>query len=234
LIWADWEVVCDPPEKAWEPAKPGKSASVIVNRLTELANANDSVSIVSPYLLLSDTEIGRLKARIDSGMRVKILTNSMTSTDAIPVVAHYKGTRKKLLEAGIELYEVRPDAEVRRAFQADPNSKAIHGLHEKISVIGGNEVFIGTFNIDPRSQHLNTEVGILIHSEELGRQVLEKLSIDLLPVNSWRLVLSPKGKVQWVGTEDGQQKTFNSDPHASVWRRFAAGFLAILPIKGQL
>jgi putative cardiolipin synthase len=234
FVWASSEVVGDDPGKSFEPRAPGAAASPIVNRLTQVgAEAKKEILVVSPYFILDQTDYSPVGNRVRGGLTIKILTNSMASTDALPVVAMYKGQRPGLLAEGVHLYEYRDDAASQRHV-ADPRNKARRGLHAKLTVFDRESVFVGTYNIDPRSQYLNTEVGLLVHSPELARQVADSVEKDLAPENSWRLSLDEKKKVLWVGETDGEEVRFSKDPHTRFWKRFLAGFFSFLPIKGQL
>lgn len=236
LIWAKAEAVADAPGKAWADIPSEESVSAVLARLQDVSGqTKEEVMIMSPYFIVSKDSLKEAKKRINEGIRVRVLTNSMMSTDVLPAVAHYKGLRKNLIAAGIELHETRPDAANVDRYRLNPKSDASHGLHSKVAVFDRKVVFVGTFNIDPRSEHLNTEVGILVFSPELGRRLAELIEEDLNPKNSWHLTLSDKGKILWSGVDkEGQTITFKSDPYAGFWKRFKAGFLSILPIKGQL
>lgn len=234
FVWAPSEVVGDDPGKSFEVRAPDAAASAIVNRLTQVgAKAKKEILVVSPYFILDQTDYSPVGNRVRGGLTIKILTNSMASTDALPVVAMYKGQRPGLLAEGMHLYEYRDDAASQRHV-ADPKNKARRSLHAKLTVFDRESVFVGTYNIDPRSHYLNTEVGLLVHSPELARQVADAVEKDLAPENSWRLSLDEKKKVLWVGESDGEEVRFSKDPHTGFWKRFLAGFFALLPIKGQL
>lgn len=235
LIWAPAEIVSDPPDKAWAKAGRASDQSVVVSRLRQVAEeTKKEMLIVSPYLILSKEEIEGLGKVVEKDISVKILTNSMMSTDALPVVAVYRETRKDFLKHGVRLYETRPDADVRKVHISSDKKRARLSLHGKVTVFDRRDVFVGTFNIDPRSQYLNTEVGLLVRSAELGEQVATDLEEDLKPTNSWALSLSEKNKVVWTGQRDGKELHLTSEPDASVFKRFAAWFLSLLPIKKQL
>jgi putative cardiolipin synthase len=103
-----------------------------------------------------------------------------------------------------------------------------------VAVFDRQDVFVGTYNIDPRSENLNTEVGVLVHSSVLSEQVAKSLEEDLRSVNSWTLELNPKKELRWKGEKDGKEIEFKKDPYAGFWKRFWVGFLSILPIKDQL
>jgi len=234
FMWSSAEVVSDPPGKAWKKATRGGSKSEIVNKLERTArNYHNDILIISPYFIIPDKSIEEYGRAVQSGISLRVLTNSLRSTDAVPVVAMYRKTRKKLLQKGVQLFEIRPDAAARSEYAASPNTDARLGLHAKAAVFDRKTVFVGTFNIDPRSEYLNTEVGLLVHSPELGEKLASLIESDLAPQNSYALRL--KGNdVEWVCEEGGAQKTYSSDPLASPWLRFEAWFLGLLPISGQL
>lgn len=234
LIWAEAEVISDAPDKAWSQAKRGQSKSEIVRHLSEtMGDATQELVVVSPYLIFSKESAKRLSLFTQKGVAVKILTNSLASTDAIPVVAMYRPIRKDILQSGAQLFEMRPDADSRKQYIDPSRTKSRLSLHAKAALIDGKEVFIGTFNVDPRSEHLNTEVGLLVHSQELARVFRTHLEEDLRPENSYALRLEGD-EISWNATTRGSRHTYSSDPLAGFWRRFSAFFLSLLPIKNQL
>jgi putative cardiolipin synthase len=235
LIWAAAEVVSDAPDKAWVQAERGKSKSEIVNRMaTVMGEAEREIMVVSPYLILSKESAQGLSQYTKRGVSVNILTNSLRSTDALPVVAMYRPVREDILGSGVRLFEMRPDAASRER-HVDPSRKNSRlSLHAKTVVLDRRTVFVGTFNVDPRSEHLNTEVGLLVRSEELAHAVAEALDEDLKLENAYELTLTDRGEVEWTSSEKGKKKVYTGDPHAGFWRRTAAFFLSLLPIRGQL
>jgi len=130
--------------------------------------------------------IGKITGR---GVNLRILTNSLASTDVTIVQAAYGIYRDTLLNSGVRLFELRPDAESRKLHVADPALPSKLGLHAKVVVFDKEKVFVGTLNLEPRSINLNTEVGILVHSPELARKVTEDLEVDFQAENSCRLDL---------------------------------------------
>ncbi len=89
---------------------------------------------------------------------------------------------------GLEIFEYRPDPEVRSKLmpRAAANDKPpIFALHAKSMVVDGKLAFIGTYNLDPRSENLNTEVGVVIHDASVARKVEQAIEIDMQPGNSW-------------------------------------------------
>jgi cardiolipin synthase C len=233
FVWGEAEVVGDHPGKSYDPVKAGQSKSAVAARLIKVADAcTKELLIISPYLILSPKTVKGAEKLAKSGCRVRILTNSMMSTDALPVVAKYEGLRESLIKGGVELYEIRPDAE--NSPRQSAYAEARHSLHAKVSIFDRKDVFVGSFNLDPRSENLNTEVGLLVHSPELSDQVASTIEDDLRPVNSWRVELGAKDKLLWKGEKDGKEIQFKKDPYSSLWTRFKVGFLSFLPISGQL
>jgi len=123
---------------------------------------------VSAYLIPSESLLQIVRELSDRGVRIRALTNSLASNNHIAAHTAYRHRRKQILEAGVELYELRPDAAERAQFEA-PGITARHvGLHAKILILDKRLVFVGTINTDPRSMILNTEVSLMIDSPELA------------------------------------------------------------------
>ncbi len=113
--------------------------------------------------------------------------------------SHYKQWRKPLLEAGIDLHEMRSDAAVQPLLADTPPTKAeFMGLHVKAMVIDRERVFIGSMNLDPRSWGINSEMGVVVESPELAEKLAAVMDRGMLPENSWRVELDPKGDLRWV------------------------------------
>ena len=190
--------------------------------------------IVSPYFVPGDEGVEFLARLVDRGVRVKILTNSLSSNDVAAVHAGYAKYRKPLLRAGVELYELnrKLTREQRKEKQgAGGSSKA--SLHAKTFVLDRREVFIGSLNLDPRSFYENTEIGLVIEQREIAALMAEGLDREIDRV-AFRLELDEDGKLLWHGYEDGRAVTFDVDPHTGFWKRFGVGFMRLLPIESQL
>ncbi len=154
-----------------------------------LDSARTEVLIESPYLVLSDPALeafSRLRAR---GVRVRICTNSLASTDNLQAFSGYRKQRARLLRLGLEIHEYRPDPEVRRQvmqrFRDLEREAPVFALHAKTLVVDERAVFIGTYNLDPRSENLNTEAGVVIEDAGIATQVAEAIRVDLERRNSW-------------------------------------------------
>ena len=163
--------------------------------LVELVKgATVSVDIQSPYLIADDAGIKLFKETVARGVKVRILTNSLASTDNVEAFSGYQREREKLLKAGVRIFEFRPDAAERYKIMTGELQKTIEyapifGLHAKTMVIDGRVAVIGTFNLDPRSANLNTECFAVIHSSLVAQGVLNEMEEEFKPGNSWETTL---------------------------------------------
>jgi putative cardiolipin synthase len=234
LVWAPSEVVWADPEGGPSQSSSGESSDVARKLAALIDTTRFEIVTASPYFVPeSDMPVvRRLRAR---GVATRLLTNSLASTDMPPAYAVYARDRRRLLEQGVDLYEVRPDAASRRLYTADPSGRHRLALHAKVAVLDRHTVYIGSFNLDPRSRAINTEVALFVYSAPLARQLLELLERDFHPENSWRVVLEEDGKkVAWVTQESAEVVRSHRPPQAGFWRRFATRIVGTLPIRGQL
>ena len=157
-------------------------------------SAKSSIEIQTPYLITTDLSLNLLKDAVDRGVKVRILTNSLASTDNLDAFSGYQKERKKILETGVRVFEFRPDAAERTKImtgelQEKLDHKPIFGLHAKSMVIDNKISVIGTYNFDPRSANLNTECMVIVNSEKVTKGVLVGMEIEFLPENSWETTL---------------------------------------------
>ncbi|NQV53034.1 MAG: phospholipase D family protein [Flavobacteriales bacterium] len=183
--------------------------------------ATSSIEIQTPYLITTDRSRALFKSVIDRGVRVRILTNSLASTDNVQAFGAYQSEREALLATGVEIYELRPDAQVRKdimtgELQKELDHQPIFGLHAKGMVIDGHTTVIGTFNLDPRSANLNTECITIMQSDRIAEQVASHMEIEFQPENAWKI------------TTD-----FNPDDEVSVTKQLKTWTMKALP-KGIL
>jgi len=206
LVWVkDVSFVSDLPGK-----NDGKSGlgggGISTDKLIELVKkAKHSLDIQTPYLITSKLSQNLFREAVKRGVKVRILTNSLASTDNLEAFSGYQKDRKELLKTGIRIFEFRPDAAERiKIMTADLQNtlayKPIFGLHAKSMVIDGEITVIGTFNLDPRSANLNTECLTIIHSKEISKGVLVGMEEEFKPENSWETTLesNPDSKVSTV------------------------------------
>lgn len=194
--------------------------------------AERELVIVSPYFVPRESGVKFLRELTGRGVRVVILTNSLASNDVVPVHAHYARYRKALLKAGVELWEARAD----KAYgdrQRQGLGHSLSGLHTKAFAIDGRYFFIGSFNWDPRSIDINTEMGVFLDAPDITGPALERLE-RVLPTAAYRLHLTDAGAIEWHALEDGREVVYRDEPGASFWKRFMAGFYRLLPIEDLL
>lgn len=189
LVWSDIRFVSDVPGK--NSGSHGlRGGGRITSQLAEaLSQAKVSVTIQSPYLVMPEGGLELFSQLIEKGVTVRISTNSLLSTDNLQAFSGYSKQRDDLLAAGIEIYEFKPHPLIQQQllerYEVIEDNAPVFAIHAKTLVIDGRQLFIGTFNLDPRSANLNTEVGVIVDSVELAQRVEEKIERDMLPVNSW-------------------------------------------------
>jgi putative cardiolipin synthase len=169
----------------------GVSTKALIKLICE---AKNTVEIQSPYLITTAIGENIFCEAVKRGVKVRILTNSLASTDNLEAFSCYQSCRAKLLETGVRIFEFRPDAEARfkmmtGALQEKINYAPVFGLHAKSMVIDGKITVIGTFNLDPRSANLNCECVSVIHSQKIAEGVLKNMEEEFKPGNSWETTL---------------------------------------------
>jgi putative cardiolipin synthase len=243
LSWAKAIVVADPPEKAAASSN-GAAVSPTARELRERMNdVRREVVIISPYFIPGPAGLATLEELRKRGARVRILTNSLASTDHPVVHSAYRRYRGPLLDSGAEIFEVRPapgaprpDEEFRSG--ASGASGAPFALHAKAYVFDRQLVFLGSANLDPRSLELNTEVGLLIESPDLARQIIARFDEFSASSNSYHVTRStqaaPGPALTWHTSVDGRTIEWHYEPDTTVWQRMEVEFLSLLPIEDQL
>ena len=229
FIWAPGKVLVENPSRVDANAD-NIIASALRQRVSEVER---EVLIESPYFVLGDANIERVRQLTARGVKVRVLTNSAASHDVLPALAGYVYTRKKLLKAGIELYELRPDSNMKRDWSVLAG-KSQTQLHTKSLVFDRKSVFIGSFNLDPRSTALNTEIGVMIDSPEVAGQVGELMDEGVAPGAAFHVTLDANDNLVW-STENNEGKVeYYTDPETNLFYRFMVGLIGMLPIEDQL
>ena len=190
-----------------------------------LRSAERDIDLINAYIIPGQGFIDGMKQLTENGVRIRILTNSLASHDVPAVNSHYKQWRKPIIESGAELYEFRADPAIKTLVDTAPVVSGFSGLHTKSFVVDGHKVFIGSMNFDPRSVHINTEMGIIIDSPGLGQELIRLAERDMAPENAWQVTLDGQGKLVWVNSDE----TVTRQPARNAWQRFMDGFFRILP-----
>ena len=240
LTWAKATLAYDPPDKA-QTERDNHPGRLMWQRVAEAAeSARHELIIISPYLVPGDSEMALIRRLRERGVRVRVLTNSLASTDMPIVQVGYMRYRVPLLEAGCELHEVRsllgkPETE-HGLIQSGSSNR--FGLHAKVLVIDGQRAFVGSMNFDQRSLDFNTELGLIIDSPQIAREITNRFEAIVQPANSYRLELTADGTggraVQWVTEVDGATVRFSDEPDVDSGKRSLIQMLSVLPIDGLL
>lgn len=191
-----------------------------------MMTAQRELLLTNAYIIPGDRAIQRFHDLHARGVKLRILTNSLASHDVPAVNSHYKQWRRRILETGTELYEIRPDAAVRSVVADTPPTKSqFMGLHTKAMVIDRERVFVGSMNLDPRSMHINSEMGVVVDSPGLAEALATTMERDMRPENSWRVEVDPNGELRWVSGDE----VLTSQPARGFWQRVEDIFFMAFP-----
>jgi len=235
------DLIVDPPEKVLKRNE--SSSRLLMGQLVGLGvNPTRHALIVSAYFVPGATGMAYFRYWRSQGVQVDVLTNAYAASDVPIVHAGYANYRIPLLEAGVNLYELKPVAEPIGGRLRDLSSGSSRAsLHAKTFVFDDEHVFIGSFNFDPRSALLNTEMGLVIHSSELAREVTAMAEDAMRPERSFRprlVVETANGKIerrlQWTDVHQGRPRTFDREPDTTPIQRGLLRVLQALPIEEYL
>lgn len=242
FFWGAARLLYDLPEKVRKD--PDDRSTHLGPELKEvLKSVRKDLIIVSPYFVPGKQGTALLRSLVERGCRVTVLTNSLAATDVPAVHSGYSRYRRALVEAGVEVFEMPPstaaDDAGRHRFGESQAS-----LHAKTLAFDGSSVLVGSMNLDPRSNLLNTEMGILIDSPELARAIADWRD-KRLPEIAWRIDLEPveasdalpgaEQRLVWIARERGQEaRRYDQEPESSIWARIQAIVFRMLPVERQL
>ena len=228
--WAPYTLVVDSPDKGIK-GKAEESELITAPLIEELRTAEKALIVVSPYFVPMKRGVESLTNLQKRGIDVTVITNSLAANNQFTVHGGYAPARKPLLEAGVKIYEVRPDADVAGTEFIDA-SGATATLHTKAFIVDDKDVFIGSFNFDPRSANLNTELGVIIRDPELAAQYNDRID-GALREQTFEVFLNEDGRLRWRGFRGGEEVVYDKEPETTWGQRFMAGFARIIP-KSQL
>ncbi len=233
LEWSRVRMVSDDPAKGL--AKAGRGGLLVDQLQRVLGTPRRSVSLVSAYFVPTASGTEALARLSESGVAVRVMTNAYEATDVPLVHAGYAKYRKALLQSGVALYEMQrlaPPNEDQGA-RLNPLGSSGSSLHAKTFAIDGERAFVGSFNFDPRSALLNTELGFVIDSPTLARQIDQAFD-TVVPQRSYTLQLSPAGEVEWLGIGTVPPALHRTEPGSTWWSRWGLTLLSWLPIEWLL
>jgi putative cardiolipin synthase len=231
LVWAPGRIIADDPEAIASGKAADDVTAFIRERVTEL---KEELLVEAPYFALPAGAQALVKALHERNVRVRVLTNSLASNNQIAAHSVYAKTRRRLLENGLELYELRPDTDAFRSGWSHRSGRSRAALHTKAMVFDGKAVFIGSFNLDPRSAVINTEAGLYIESPELAARLTGYMATGVAPANSYRVSLDPGGGIVWKTVRYGEIVSYDDEPETGFRRRLVADLVKLLPIDSQV
>jgi len=235
FYWGDATVVADDPNKIRLPVE-DLSTHAAPKLKVALGGAQKELLLVSPYFVPGKAGVAWLRDIAARGVRVRVLTNSYLANDVGAVHASYSAYREDLLRGGVELEEFKSGAgaELAREGRRRHTGSVGSALHAKTYMADARTLFVGSFNLDPRSAKLNTELGFIIQSESLCAAIRERF-LARLPDVAYRVELNKDtGALSWVTRENGREVRYDSEPGMGPLHRLMQGLLRILPIEDQL
>jgi putative cardiolipin synthase len=243
LHWGQTRLVSDRPEKITTDPK-DTSTHLLPELRALVGDPKSELFVVSPYFVPGTKGVDFFRSLRKRGVRVIVLSNSLAANDVAAVHAGYRRYRKPLLLAGVEMWEIKPDAQVRATAGDDDRKRerfsSSSSLHAKAFVYDRQTLFVGSLNLDPRSVSLNTEIGLVVQIPALAAPTVNRLEARLAE-NAYRLEFVPGpgpckecGSIVWHSRENGREVVYTREPHASFSRRLLVGLLSLLPIESQL
>ncbi len=236
--WSPVRLISDDPAKGLGRAGAGE---LLISRLDDLLQSpRTDLNLVSGDFVPTKRGVEVLTAIRRRGVRVAVVTNSLEATDVPIVHAGYAKWRRELLQAGITIWEIKASA-AGHALRSDTapgsggsaSSGAGSALHAKTFSVDGQRLFVGSFNFDPRSARLNTELGFVISSPALAREIDSRLS-QLVAQGAYEVELSDSGKPLWKERIGQRIATYRTEPGTTPWQRFLVRLLSLLPIEWML
>ncbi len=231
--WTDMQFLSDDVGKL---TKTVPADTNLVHQLrTLLGSPSKKLTIISSYFVPTKDGVNTLVELAESGIEIKILTNSFDATDVTAVHSGYSQWRASMLRAGIKIYELKATAseEKRENKLWKARSQSSTSLHAKAFAVDDYQVFIGSYNVDPRSANINTEMGVIINDDQLATQLHDALSDDLL-TQAYEVKLLDNGNLQWHTIEDGEKVVYDSEPRIDVTDHVWLTIMSWLPIDWLL
>jgi len=231
--WTDMQFLSDDVGKLTKSVP--ADTNLVQQLRTLLGRPSKELTIISSYFVPTKDGVDTLVDLANSGISIKILTNSFDATDVTAVHSGYSQWRPKLLKSGIKIYELKSTAseEDRENKLWKARSQSSTSLHAKTFAIDDHQVFIGSYNVDPRSANINTEMGVIINDDELARQLHEALGDDLLS-QAYEVKLTDDNHLQWHTMENGKRKVYETEPRVDLSDHIWLTIMSWLPIDWLL
>ncbi len=237
LLWAPARLVFDPPPTAGQIADSTEQQPVALELQAIAATARSEILVESAYFILGDQSLAEVAQLHAAGVRLRALTNSLASNDLVTNHSGYARRRSDMLDAGIELFELRPDAAACQRLITVSVACKTHpafALHSKSLVVDRRVVYIGSFNLNLRSTYLNSETALIVDSAELGNRVASSIEELLQPDSSWQVLRRKDGDLEWVTQIDGREVRDTREPMTGIWKRFSSRLYRLFPLEKYL
>lgn len=239
LDWVKAQVIKDSPEKIKSKAK--KEEHLNFQLVQRLQKPEKSVDIISAYFVPEKKGEQHLKKLAEDGVNVRVLTNSFKANDVALVHAFYAKYRESLLKSGVQLYEFLPaipeefqnknNIEISKQLKVSLKGLSRSSLHAKMMALDDKQVFIGSFNFDPRSSNLNTEIGVILDSKPLANAVHSTMDQNLRKY-AYKLVLDSNDKINWKYQTPTGEQTLTKEPKMKWWQKAGVKMISWLPLEG--
>jgi len=208
-------------------------------------NIDKTFEIISPYFVPGEEGVKYLTDLVKKGVKVRVVTNSLSSTDGLMAQSGYSRRRYDMLQGGVELLELKTDLKTKVSKSLRRGEKAKSGLHAKTYIFDREQVFIGSFNFDQRSANINSEVGVIYDVPEMAAVIAKSVFDKSINDTTYRVKIAKqdidagdieidKGEIYWLEIKDGKEILHASEPETGFWRRFGQGLFSIMPIESQL
>ena len=236
LEWVGAEVLSDDPGKVLQPLD--RVEPYMLPRLQDaLGRPSRELDLVSPYFVPGKAGTEAFRVLGERGVQARVLTNSLAATDVSAVHAAYSRYREELLRSGARLYELKPGADPRRRKDEAEHrgiGSSSSGLHAKTFAVDRSRIFVGSYNLDPRSARLNTEMGVVIDSPPLARRLSEAFD-TVIPDNAYEVRVAAGGKgVEWHERSGAGEVVHTTEPQTGLLKRLWIELLSLLPIEWLL
>ena len=231
--WTDMQFLSDDVGKLTKTVP--ADTNLVHQMRTLLGSPSKKLTIISSYFVPTKDGVNTLVALAESGIEIKILTNSFDATDVTAVHSGYSQWRPNLLRAGVKIYELKSTAseEKRENKLWKARSQSSTSLHAKAFAVDDYQVFIGSYNVDPRSANINTEMGVIINDDKLATQLHDALSDDLLN-QAYEVKLLENGNLQWHTMENNKKVIYDSEPRVDISDHVWLTIMSWLPIDWLL
>ena len=237
-FWGPAKLIADDPNKV-DPDREDKTLLIAPQLKDMLDGAQHQALLISPYFVPGEKGVTYLSGLAQRGVTIKVLTNALAATDEPEVHAVYSRYRVPLLEAGVDLFELRPIPGRPRGSAHGTSSG--ESLHAKSMIVDQRMVFVGSMNLDARSRKLNTEMGVIVDCADLAAVLSRYFDGATAPENAFHVVLkkpddSPTAKpvLHWIAVDAGKPVMYDHDPETSQWLRMRVSLMRMLPIEGML